>query len=288
MAAEEVRIGELRVLPVVTSRFRLDGGSMFGVIPRTLWSRQAPADDLNRIELCVNTLIVTTGDQTLLVEPGMGQKYSEKQKEIYSLDETETAAALASAGVKVSDVDMVIPTHLHLDHAGGSTEWDEAGASENLFPGAVFVVQEAEWEAALRPGAIEKGSYNPQDFLPLEAEGRLKFVSGDEDVAPGVSVELTGGHTRGHQVVRLSSGGEEGLFLGDIVPTTAHLKPNWLMAWDMEPQVVYDAKVRLLDDAAARGVICFFAHDPRIAGCRIESTRKGSFQVVQGTVIEAL
>ncbi|MHB8897027.1 MAG: MBL fold metallo-hydrolase, partial [Candidatus Geothermincolia bacterium] len=190
-------------------------------------------------------------------------------------------------GLEASEVDIVLPTHIHLDHAGGSTARDGSGAVATAFPGATFVVQEEEWEAAVAPGALERGSYDPADILPLKESGRLRIISGDAEVAPGVSVELTGGHSRGHQVIRLKSGAEEAVFLGDIVPTTAHLKLNWLMAWDLEPLVVYEAKERLLRDAASRRVTCFFAHDPRIAGCRLESAGAGGYRVIEDTIIEA-
>jgi glyoxylase-like metal-dependent hydrolase (beta-lactamase superfamily II) len=283
--SEPLNIGRFTVIPVVTSRFRLDGGSMFGVVPKALWSRLAPADDENRIALSVNTLVVRTPEHIVLIEPGMGQKYDEKQRSIYALEDIDPGASLMSAGVSPDDIDIVIPTHLHLDHAGGSTTGGHAGQALSAFPRARFVVQELEWEAALDPGPLERGSYNPSDYLPLSEEGRLKFVAGDVEVLPGVQVELTGGHTRGHQVVRLRDGGEEALYLGDLVPTAAHLKLNWLMAWDLEPGVVYEHKARLLADAARRGVTCFFPHDPEMAGCLLREGSRGSYEVIEDSII---
>lgn len=281
-------IGGMRITPVVTSRFRLDGGSMFGVIPKVLWQQKAPADEMNRIDLNVNTLVVEIEGHVVVIEPGMGSKYDEKQRDIYALDSLDTESAMAGAGIDLAGVDLVVPTHLHLDHAGGSTSLGEKGEPESLFPNARFVVQEAELEAALAAGPIERGSYNPDDYMPLQASGSLEVVSGDCEIAPGVRVELTGGHSKGHQVVRLKSEGEEGLFLGDIVPTLAHLKLNWLMAWDLDPQVVIEQKERLLSDAIARGVTCFFPHDPKVAGCRLEAGNRGSFDPVPDSIIEAI
>jgi glyoxylase-like metal-dependent hydrolase (beta-lactamase superfamily II) len=283
-----IDLGEMALTPVVTSRFRLDGGSMFGVIPKVLWSAKAPADSENRIELNTNALAVQDGGRLIVIEPGMGSKYDERRRDIYALEELDAVDALRSAGIEAGDVDMVIPTHLHLDHAGGSTAFDESGSVACVFPAATFVVQQREWEAAMNPGPLEKGSYNPQDYAFLLKSERLRMVSGTEEVAPGVSVELTGGHTRGHQVVRMRSGAEEALYLGDIVPTTAHLRLNWLMAWDLEPAVVYEAKARLLADAAARGSTCFFAHDPRVAAAKLQDRGRGSFDVIENTVIEAV
>lgn len=287
MVGEWSAIGGMEVRAVVTSRFRLDGGSMFGVVPRVLWEKKAPPDDRNRISLSVNTLLVRAGDKLILIEPGMGSKYSKRQRDIYALEPVDADACLSSAGIKPADVDIVIPTHLHLDHAGGSTARGEQGKALEYFPNAWFVAQETEWEAAVDPGPLEKGSYNPEDYLPLVETGRLLLVSGTTEVAPGVRVELTGGHTRGHQVVRLRSEGEEAVYLGDIVPTTAHLKLNWLMAWDLLPQVVYAQKERMLDDAVERGVTCFFPHDPDIAGCRLARSGGGGFEVIEETIIKA-
>lgn len=288
MTAKRFEIGGLTVIPVVTSRFRLDGGSMFGVVPKTLWGADAPADERNRIALSVNSLVVKTPESVVLVEPGMGQKYDEKRRDIYALENLEATSAIERAGVAAGDIDIVVLTHLHLDHAGGATRLDGHGSPVGAFPGAEFVVQESEWEAANVPLPIERGSYRSEDFTPLEEEGRLLKVHGDTQITPGISVELTGGHTRGHQVVRMSSGGDEGIYLGDIVPTAAHLRLNWLMAWDLEPGAVYDAKERLLLDAAERGLTCFFPHDPRIAGCRIEPAGRGRYRVLEDTVIEAV
>jgi len=283
-----VRVGDIEITPVVASRFRLDGGSMFGVIPKVLWQKKAPADELNRIDLAVNSLVVRTAGSIILVEPGMGSKYDERQRGIYALEPLDMEKALARAGVTADQVDLVVPSHLHLDHAGGATGTGPSGDVEIEFPNARVVVQEDEWAAASAPGPLEKGSYNADDYIPLMRAGALVLVSGDAEVAPGVTVELTGGHTRGHQVVRFRSGGDEALFLGDIAPTTAHLKLNWLMAWDLEPEVTYRQKERLLTDAASRGITCFFAHDPAIAGCILKQSGRGSFEVIEDSVIEAV
>lgn len=283
-----MRLGELEVTAVVSSRFRLDGGSMFGIVPKVLWERKAPADDRNRIELAVNSLVVRTGGHVALIELGMGSKYDEKQRLIYDLADAEAATAIRKAGLDPADVEVVIPTHLHLDHAGGSTVLGPSGDVLSAFPRARFVVQELECEAALNPLPVEKGSYASDDFKPLLDGGRLEVVSGSAEVLPGITVELTGGHTRGHQVVRLRGGGGEALYLGDIVPTCAHLKLNWLMAWDLDPAATYEQKERLLAEAASRGATCFFPHDPVIAGAVVEAIGDDAYGIVAGTEVRAL
>lgn len=279
------QIGEMRATAVVTSRFRLDGGSMFGVVPKALWEKKAPADEANRIELAVNTLVVGTAGKIILVEPGMGAKYDEKMRAIYALEECDMDLALARAGTTRDEVGIVVPTHLHFDHAGGSTlaTGDSAAPS---FPGTWFIVQEAEWNAATEPGPLERGSYNPSDFIPIADAGKMDLVCGTAEIAAGVRLELTGGHTRGHQVVRMRSAGDEALYLGDLVPTAAHLKLNWLAAWDLDPVLAYAQKERLLDDAARRGVTCFFAHDPRVAGARVRRAGGETFEIIEESVIE--
>jgi glyoxylase-like metal-dependent hydrolase (beta-lactamase superfamily II) len=281
-----MRLGELEVTPFVASRFRLDGGSMFGVVPKVLWRERAPADELNRIELSVNSLLVRAGEKNLLVEPGLGSKHDDRKRSVYAQERTDAVAGLRGLGVEADEIDVVVPTHLHLDHAGGATTAGEAGAVHESFPGAWYVVQEPEWEAAVDPGPLERASYNPADYEVLAGSGRLSLVLGTTEIAPGVRVELTGGHSRGHQVVRMRSEGQEALYLGDIVPTCAHLKLRWLMAWDLDPQHTYERKEWLLTDAAERGVTCFFAHDPRIAGGRVRAAGRGSFEVIEDTVIE--
>lgn len=259
----------MTVRPIVTSRFRLDGGSMFGTVPRVLWEKKAPPDDRNRIVLNINSLVVETEGSLVLVEAGMGSKFDERWQDLYALGDVDLAGGLARLGVAPGDIDKVILTHLHLDHAGGATVLGDDGEPVPAFPRAGVVVQEEEYRAAVDPHPLARPSYLPADFVPLERDGRLERVSGEREVAPGVWVEPAPGHTPGHQVVRLKSDGEEALYLGDLVPTTAYLRLNWLMSWDLEPLVTYEEKARLLEDAAGRGVLLFWSHDPEVACGRI-------------------
>lgn len=280
------KFGEIEVACLVTSRFKLDGGSMFGVVPRVLWEKRAPADERNRITLNVNSLLVRSCGLNVLVETGMGSKFDKRRRDIYALSGMDAQGACAGAGVPPEEVDLVVLTHLHLDHAGGSTKRDESGAVVPAFPRAGYVVQEEEWRAALAPHPLAKGSYIREDFEPLLASGRLELVSGGREVAPGVLVEPAGGHTPGHQVVRLLSAGEECLYTGDLVPTAAHLKLNWIMSWDLEPEVVWKEKARLLEDAAKRGVFIFLTHDPAVAGGRVVRRSESEYSLDAETLIE--
>ncbi len=288
MVLNKMWLGGIRIVPIVTSRFRLDGGSMFGTIPKILWERKATADESNRILLNVNSLLVETGGQIVLVEAGMGSKFAGKQREIYALSERDAAAGLRETGVSAEDVDKVILTHLHFDHAGGSTSLNDSGDPVPSFPRARFIVQEEELRAARKPHPLAAGSYDPRDFEPLVEGGLVDAVDGRKEVAEGVFVERTGGHTRGHQVVWFESGGEEALYLGDLVPTTAHLRLNWLMSWDLEPEVVYEERARILADAERRKVTVFFSHDPEVAASRVEQRSPSSYGLVESTVLEAV
>lgn len=264
---------------------------MFGVVPRVLWEKKAQPDELNRITLNVNSLFVDSCGARILVEAGMGSKYDERRRSLYALREGDVVSGLAGIGVSPEEIDIVVLTHLHLDHAGGSTcQADpEAGEAEPrpAFPRARYVIQRSELDMAKNPHPLARGSYASGDFMPLEREGRLEVVEGDAEIAPGLGVELTGGHTPGHQAVRLVSRGEEGLFTGDLVPTLAHLRLHWLMSWDLEPAVVYAEKKRLLSEAAERGTMLFISHDPRYAACRIEGGPDTSYTPVDGTLLEA-
>jgi glyoxylase-like metal-dependent hydrolase (beta-lactamase superfamily II) len=284
---EQVRVGEIGVTPMVTSRFRLDGGSMFGVVPRVLWEKKAPPDERNRVTLNLNTLLIESGGELILVDPGMGSKFDERWVDIYALEEHEVRGELERLGIRPDDIDAVVLTHLHLDHAGGSTMLDDSGRPVPAFPNAKYYAQDEEWREARDPHPLERASYLPSDFLPLERDGILELLAGAGEIAPGVRVEPAAGHTSGHQIVRMLSDGEEAIYLGDLVPTTAHLKLNWLMGWDLRPELIYAEKGRVLAEAADRGTLLFFAHDPDVFAARVTADTSGDFQLVPETVIRA-
>jgi hypothetical protein len=193
MLQSRFKVGEIEVIPFVASRFRLDGGSMFGVVPKVLWEKRAPADGLNRIELSVNSLMVSSLDKKMLVEPGMGSKQDEKLRRIYALEPLDASSALDRLGYSPDDIDIVVPTHLHLDHAGGSTLRGQSQEIRDAFPRAWYIVQELEWEAASDPGPLERGSYDPADYTSLAETGRLSIVMGTTEIAKGVRVGAPGG-----------------------------------------------------------------------------------------------
>lgn len=259
-----MRIGDFDVIPVSDGTFRLDGGAMFGVVPRTLWERQVAADERHRIPLGLTCLLVRAGGRNVLIDAGIGDKMGPKELGIYGVDRTRHLDhALADAGLAARDIDVVIATHLHFDHAGGFTTRD-AGVVRPRFPNARYLVRRGEWDDATHPNERNRASYLPENYVPLAEAGLVDFIDDDGEVLPGISVWRTGGHTQHHQIVRIESAGRTALFLADLVPTAAHLPDPWIMGYDLFPLETLAAKKRWLHEAIAGEYVIFFEHDPVI------------------------
>jgi glyoxylase-like metal-dependent hydrolase (beta-lactamase superfamily II) len=277
-----VRFGDLELISLSDGFFRLDGGAMFGVVPKTLWEKRAPVDDRNRIRLGLRPLIVR-GGKTLLIDAGIGGKMEEKRVSVYGVDRTPTLEnSLNEAGLAAADIDVVLATHLHFDHAGGFTRRDERGAVIPTFPRARYVVRADEWTDATHTHERNRASYLPDDFVPLADAGVLDFREQDGPVAPGVRVVRTGGHTMHHQIVYIESGGRTAVFAADLMPTTAHVDEAWIMAYDLYPMDTLAFKRAFLREAIDREYLIFFEHDPVIAAgfIRERDGRKFVEQVV--------
>jgi len=273
-----MRLGKLQIDLVTDGMFWLDGGTMFGMVPKPLWEKLVEPDARNRVEQAMNSLLVRGPHGCALIEAGFGRKLSEKQQRIYSLDPaTDLVRELAKKWVTPEDVDLVVLTHLHIDHAGWCTTRREDGALEPTFPRARCVVQAAELHDARRPSPLTAGSYSADDFEPLAAQGLLCPVNGEADVAPGIRVQPTGGHTRGHQAVVIESGRERCTFAGDIVPTASHLRLTYGTAYDNFPLDVVEAKRALLEEAATDGAYVVFPLEPRTPVARIARRDDGQF-----------
>jgi glyoxylase-like metal-dependent hydrolase (beta-lactamase superfamily II) len=257
-----MRIGDIEAEIVSGGAFKLDGGAMFGIIPRPLWSRLYEPDERGRIQLDANCLLVRAGDELLLIDTGNGPKMGEKERAIFDLAPGETLLEnLAERGVRPEDVTTVLLTHLHMDHCGGATH--QAGEQVvPAFPNARFVVQRREWDDAVQNRSHMRVSYRAENLEPLQRSGRLQLLDGDAEVAPGVSVHVTGGHTPGHHCVFLRSKGETALYIADICPTAGHLRAPYNMAYDMEPYQTMLAKGELLRRAGDEGWIVIFDHEP--------------------------
>jgi glyoxylase-like metal-dependent hydrolase (beta-lactamase superfamily II) len=258
-------LGRFRLHALEAGLQRLDGGAMFGVVPKPLWERRIPADERNRIPLALRCLLIETADSLLLVDTGIGNKESAKFREIYGVENagspTRLEDAIRAAGFEPSDVDTVLNTHLHFDHAGGDT-WTDDGVVRPSFPGARHLVQRGEWEFAHRDNVRIRASYLPAGFDPVAQAGLFEWLEGEVEVLPGVRALPTPGHTPYHQSVLIESEGRVACFLADLVPTTAHLPLPWIMGYDVEPLVTLEAKTRLLERARREQWLLIFEHDP--------------------------
>jgi len=255
-------IGDLELISLSDGFFRLDGGSMFGVVPKPLWEARAPADSRNRIRLAMRPLVVR-GARTMIIDAGLGDKQNEKFRDIYGVDRaTSLDHALAEAGITPDDIDIVLATHLHFDHAGGFTMRDASGRIRPRFPRAQYVVRRGEWEDATHPHERNRASYLLDNYVPLAEAGVLQLVDDDQTIMPGVKVLRTGGHTQHHQMVVIESAGKTAAFVADLIPTTAHLGEAWIMGFDLYPIDTLAAKKAFLKDAVDREILVFFEHDP--------------------------
>jgi glyoxylase-like metal-dependent hydrolase (beta-lactamase superfamily II) len=260
-----VQFGDLELIPLFDGRFRLDGGAMFGVVPKPLWERRAPADDRNRIAMSIRPLLVRTATQNVLIDAGIGDKMDQKDAEIYAIDRADHLdRSLAGAGLAARDIDLVVASHLHFDHAGGFTSLVD-GVLAPRFPRARYVIRRGEWEDAMHPHERNRASYLAENFAPLEGAGVIDFIDDDVEVLPGISVWRTGGHTRHHQAIRIESGGRTAIFTADLIPTSAHVDPAWIMGYDLYPMDTLAAKKRLIAEAVPGEYVIFFEHDPAIA-----------------------
>jgi glyoxylase-like metal-dependent hydrolase (beta-lactamase superfamily II) len=270
-------VGGLRCHTLEGGRQRLDGGAMFGVVPRTLWQTRIEPDERHRIPLAMRCLLVEHPDGLVLIDTGLGNKEDARFLDIYGVENqglegaTQLEDALASAGFLPRDIKWVINTHLHFDHAGGNTTMDPDLENDPrrhvrpTYPNATYVVQQGELEFARHINERTRASYLAHNFEPIDAAGRWHLLQGDTQVLPGISVRVTPGHVPFHQVILLRDRGETAAFVGDLIPTTAHLPLAWIMGYDVEPLRTLESKRAFLADAVREGWRLIFEHDPRVA-----------------------
>ncbi|MFV1986189.1 MAG: MBL fold metallo-hydrolase [Gemmatimonadota bacterium] len=275
-------IGEgrgIRVHSLDAGTVRLDGGSMFGVVPRTMWERHIEPDERNRIPLSMRCLFVQTAERNIVVDTGAGNKTSEKLRSVYGIDNagdpTRLETSLRAIGADPVDVDLVISTHLHFDHAGGQTTLKEDGSIVPAFPNARYLIRRGEWEAAHSTNRRIRSSYTKDDFDPLKEAGVLDLTDGDMEVVPGVRLVGLPGHTADHQGVLIDLGDEVLWFPCDLVPTSAHLRPTWIMAYDLEPLVTLQSKEHWLTRAGEEEWRLVFVHDHKVVSGRATPTENG-------------
>ena len=262
-----MRLGEFEIQAVSDGTFALDGGQMFGVVPKAIWEKRMPADSRNRVRLSLTCLLIRTGRYNVLVETGLGDKFDPKFADIYGVDHSTTLPMeLKRLGLAPGDIDFVINTHLHFDHCGWNTR-RENGKLVPTFPRARYIVQQGEWEHAFHPSERERASYREECFAPAEAQTEL--VNGDREIVPGIRVMVVPGHTRDLQCVGIESGRERAFFVSDLVPTSTHLAYPWIMSFDLYPMETLANKKTLLPQLAREGTLVVFPHDPSVSWLRL-------------------
>ena len=282
------RVGRLTVHAIQAGGQKLDGGAMFGVVPKPLWERRIAADERNRIPLGMRCLLVEHESGLVLVDTGAGNKETDKFHEIYGVENagargpTMLEDGLLAAGARPEDVSLVVSTHLHFDHAGGNTVRDADGAVRPAFPRARYVVQGGELSWARHTNERTAASYFPHNWVAVEAAGQLALLDGEREIVRGIRGIPTPGHTPHHQSILIESDGERALFLGDLVPTAHHLPLPWIMGYDVEPLVTLETKRRILSRAAEEEWLLIFEHDAHTAWGRVAHDGKG-FALTDGS-----
>lgn len=271
-----MNIGPYKLSSIITSTFALDGGAMFGVVPKPLWSRQVAVDELNRIEMVTRTLLLESGDRKILIDTGNGDKWQPKMRDIFKIN-TESYVlpdSLDKLGISVDDITDVICTHMHFDHIGGNTRL-EKGQIVPTFPHAKYWIQEDNWKLANQPYEKDKASYLSENWSVLAENGMLEILKAGEEIFEGIELRIVNGHTAGQQLPLITDGSASLLYGGDLFPMKAHILIPWVMAYDNEPLLSIAEKKIILPELLDRDGIIFFEHDAIATACKLVSTEKG-------------
>jgi glyoxylase-like metal-dependent hydrolase (beta-lactamase superfamily II) len=274
-----MQIGDYKLHSVQTGLFKLDGGAMFGVVPKNLWQRTNPADEQNRIEMCTRALLLDNGKRKILTDTGIGYKLSDKINKIYDVDYSEYTLekSLAALNLKREDITDVILTHLHFDHTGGSTYYDEEQRLKLSFPNAIYHVQKKQYEWALNPTDRDKASFFPENYKPLEDNKVLIFTEGETKFDEIITLLPVNGHTSNMQMIKVSDGNNTLLYTADLIPTAGHIPAPFIMGYDLFPLTTLDEKKKYLKEIADNNWTVFFEHDPHNECANVESNEKGYF-----------
>ena len=275
-----MQLGDYRVEVVPDTEFGLDGGAMFGVVPRALWSKPCPPDNENRIRMNMNCLFVDTGTERILIETGIGDKWTPRQAEMYGIrrQRSLSESLFAITSVRADEISIVVNTHLHFDHAGGNTTVSADGEVVPTFKNARYFVSRSEYAHAEAPHERDRASYLPANWRPVVESGQLELKDADYEVVPGLKMETVTGHSKTMQCVRLNREGTTLYSFADLIPMRAHVALPWIMGYDLYPVETLESKKRLLPQAAHEQWICFFYHDPDQPFGRIDE-QDGKFLV---------
>ena len=269
-------IGEWKAISLETGDFRLDGGAMMGTVPKVLWEQTNPADELNRINLSLRCLLLDNGSKRVLIETGMGNKFSDKFKGMFAIQQSQNPLSdtLSDYGYIADDITDVILTHLHFDHSGGAIALTEKGDLVPAFPNAKYHISEKNWETGLVPNTRDKASYLKQNYLPLKNAGVLNLISDNSEILPGISSYIVNGHTTGQQLIKIESDRDVLVFCSDLIPLRSHLRLPWIMGYDLNALLSLQEKTEFLEAAAAGNWWLFFYHDPKTVAVKIEKGEK--------------
>jgi len=265
-----MNLGNLRINVLKDGTIKFDGGGMFGVVPKVLWERKIRCDRKNRVSMGLNCLLIRSNSKNILVDTGVGRKEPEKIKEHYGLSVGKLLRGLKDYGLTARDINIVLLSHLHFDHCGGATKLDSKGRVVPTFPKATYFAQKLSWEDATDPDTKGASGYHPDDFMPIFERGRLELLDGDAEIIPGVSVKLTNGHARGHQITIIGSGRQKVVYLGELIPSHYHLNPQYISAFDQFPMETLKLKRELIQQAEKEGWLVIFGHDPVEAAGYVE------------------
>ncbi len=274
-------LGDFELTVVSDGIYHLDGGAFFGVIPKIMWEKKVQADDRNRVPSGLNSLVVRTGHKTILIETGIGNKLTEKMVRIYG-QPAQLLNNLEAAGISADDIDIVINTHLHFDHCG----WNTTRRGDNIvptFPKAKYYVQEGEWNQAQQPSERDVISYIAANYNPLIESGQMQLLRENQEIVPGVSVEVFRGHTRDMQAVIISSGDKTACYISDLIPTIAHVPITWGMGFDLYPLDVIESRKRYYERAVKEKWLTIFTHEPGDPWAYITTEANGKFEVEPAT-----
>jgi len=274
ISMQRLTLGDFKLTTLSDGNYPLDGGALFGVIPKVMWSRRVAADERNYVTVGLNSLLIRTSKHNVLVETGMGNKLSDRMVKFFG-QPAQLLDDLAAAGAAPDDIDIVINTHLHFDHCGWNTIRDQNGMMVATFPRAKYYAPEGEWEYGQRPSERDAISYLGDNYDPLVSSGQMKLLRGGEEIVPGISVETFPGHTASMQAVVIQSQGRTACYISDLIPTTAHTDVTWGMAFDLYPLQTIESRKRYYARSIPEKWLTVFTHDPKVPWAYVEKDSLG-------------